>query len=270
MWQSHLIYTRLPYVTFCPLLVHWLFMNSLSEKRYNYLYSHKAVNSVPSMPAFVSRKCSFGKKGLVYTRLPYAISIKNNCVNIKTTLIKGSFHLSLIINCYIKRKMKQSPLLKPLVSKDFHRRLKLYSLLYFVINGVTVSIYFLLLSVLVSGKYPLLLTCTLKATWVPTLLPSDALHQLYVEICPTVFPYIVTARKDFPRSFKFQLVLQHLEKTYFLKGIKTDPQLSSLPDKIGKTSLPKDILNASLMASSLILPLQIHPICTEGERSEEK
>lgn len=69
MWQSHLIHTRLPYVTFRPLLVHWLFMNSLPEKCYIYLYSHKAVNSVSSKPVFVFNEMQFAhkKKSLVYT-----------------------------------------------------------------------------------------------------------------------------------------------------------------------------------------------------------
>ena len=60
--------------------------------------------------------------------------------------------------------MKQSRLLEPLTSKDFQRGPTSYSLLYFVINGLTVSISFLLLYLLVSGKYPLLLCYLLKAT----------------------------------------------------------------------------------------------------------
>lgn len=59
--------------------------------------------------------------------------------------------------------MKQSQLLEPLAFMDFHKGPESCSL-YFVINGLTVSFSFILLYMLVSGKFTLLLTYLLKAT----------------------------------------------------------------------------------------------------------
>lgn len=134
-----------------------------------------------------------------------------------------SFHLSLIINCYIKRKMKQSPLLKPLVTKDFHRGLKLYSLLYFVINGLTVSISFLLLSVLVSDKYPLLWTCMLKATWVPTTASLGCITSALHRNLPYSFPTYTHCKKRFPQVIQIPTCFTAPRKDIFFKRNKNRP-----------------------------------------------
>lgn len=100
-------------------------------------------------------------------------------------------------DCYIRRKM-ESCLLQPLASKDFQKCPKPSSLLYFVINGLTVSISFLLLYMLISGMYPLLLSYLLEATWVPITASLRCITSALAQNLPERFllPRTVTALKD--------------------------------------------------------------------------
>lgn len=130
----------------------------------------------------------------------YPTSILKIYIDIMSFYVDTSCALLLFFNdYYIKGKMKQSQLLEPLASKDFHRSPKSYSLLYFIINGLTVFISFLPLSMACFWQYPLLLTYLIKATWVLTSASPGCITSALAQNLPWsfLFPPTVIAMNDF-------------------------------------------------------------------------